>query len=118
MPKVKRDVDKKRLEWVKSAKKGLLMVFDDDIDPNFKIRSTVDPIRFILSITLRYPIAKEARRAVRFFIRTCASKGDCEVPVINITNSRVQAEILTKHRYRARDEKGKFYKQRFGGWAR
>jgi hypothetical protein len=110
------DSAKERLSWVKTAKTGMLLIFDDDIDSTFRIRSTVDPIRFILSISLRYPIAKEARKHVRAFIRTCAKEGDCEVPTIRITDRGIQAEILTKTRHRARDAKGKFVKQRFGGW--
>lgn len=91
------------------------MVLDDDIDPSFRIRPTVDPIRFIISIGLRFPLVKEARAPLRAFIRHCARKGDCEVPIINITKDRIQAEVFIKHRYRAKDAKGRFMKKRFGG---
>ena len=115
MSEVKRKIDRKRLEWVNDAKDTLLMVFGDDIDTNFKTRRTVDPLRFILSINLRYPMPKEARAPIRRFIRMYAEKYDCEVPVIKINKDRfIRAEVLTKHRHRARDAKGKYIKQRFG----
>lgn len=103
------------MAWVETARHGLLMILDTDIDPNFVVRPTVDPLRFILSITLRFPLAKAAREPLRGFIRSCARSGDCEVSTIKITDRSIHAEILTKHRHRSRDERGKFLKQRFGG---
>ena len=74
----------------------------------FKVFTTVDPLRFILKITLHIPLAKETRAPLRRYLRCWASEFSCELPVINIQNRWVQAEVLTQQRVWSRDAKGKF----------
>jgi hypothetical protein len=101
---------RERLQWVEHARKGVLdAVGDDVVKPEFQVFPTVDPLRFILKITLLRPLAKGTREPLRGYLRAWAQEYSCDVPVINITNAWVQAEILTQVRVWSRDAKtGKF----------
>jgi len=107
----KKHLAKTRLQWVEHARLGILSAVGEDVvKPQFRVFSTVDPLRFILSINLTLPLAKNTRKPLRDYIRAWAEEFGCEVPVIDIQNSRVQAEVLTKERVWSRDAKGKFTK--------
>jgi hypothetical protein len=101
---------RQRLQWVEHVRQGILAAVDEEvIDPTFQVFPTVDPIRFILKINLRLPIGKETREPLREYLRCWAREFSCDVPVINITNSWIQAEVLTQVRVWSRDAKtGKF----------
>jgi hypothetical protein len=101
-----------RLQWVELARQGILAAVGGDVvHSRFKVFPTVDPLRFILTISLKLPLAKKTRKPLRDFIRAWAGEFDCEVPIIDIQNFRVQAEVLTKRRVWSRDAKGKFKKE-------
>lgn len=108
---VSQEINAKRLSWVESARQGILSAIGDDfIHPQFQVFPTVDPIRFILKITLLVPLRKETKEALRDYLRGWAEEHDCELPVIRITNQWVQAEVLTRHRHLERDQHGRFKK--------
>jgi hypothetical protein len=109
MNAVQKKAAQKRLQWVEHARLGILSACGEDVvAPTFSVHPTVDPIRFILKITLRVPIAKGTREPLRTYIRCWAGEFDCEVPIFNITKRWIQAEVLTAQRVWSRDAKGKF----------
>ena len=100
---------RERLQWVERCRQGILSAIGDDVvDSQFKVFPTVDPLRFILKISLKIPLGKDTRAPLRTYIRCCADELDCEVPIINIQERWVQAEVLTKQRVWSRDAKGRF----------
>jgi len=114
---VSRKVDRDRLRWIEHARAGIIAAVGDVVRPNFRAFPTVDPLRFILKITLNRPFAKATRAPLRTYIRCWAKEFECEVPVIRITDKHVQAEILTRQRHWHRNSKGMFMKggkKRFG----
>lgn len=93
------------------ARKGILFAIGDDVvEPTFQVFPTVDPIRFILKVTLRLPLGKNTRAPLRTYLRCWAAEFNCELTIIDITKTRIQAEILTKTRKWSRDTKGRFKK--------
>jgi hypothetical protein len=101
-----------RLSWVEDARQGILRAIGDDVvQPLFKAHPTVDPLKYILRITLRHPLAKETRPHIRAYLRCMADATGCDVPVIRITDQWIQAEVLTVHRYWSRDDQGRFKKR-------
>jgi hypothetical protein len=112
---------RQRLQWVEHLRQGILAAIDEDVvDPSFQVFPTVDPIRFILKINLRLPIGKDTREPLRAYLRCWAREFSCDVPVINITDSWIQAEVLTQERVWSRDAKSGRFKggQRFERRAR
>jgi len=100
MSKVSQDILRKRLSWVENARQGMLRAMGDDfVDPTFQIFPTVDPIRVILKITLRMPVRKETREPIRQYLRYWAEENGCELPVIRIEDTHIQAEVLIQHRH-------------------
>lgn len=117
MTKVSREINRKRLRWVGHARDGVLSAIGDVVKPTFQVFPTVDPIRFILKIALNRPLAKATRPHLRTYLRCWAQEFECDIPVIRITDQRVQAEVLTKQRHWNRNSKGMFTKgkrNRFG----
>ena len=104
-------MSRKRLSWVEDARLGVLRAIGDDvINPQFLAFPTVDPLKFILKITLKHPLAKGTREPLRQYLRYWAEQNGCELPIIRINTFWVQAEILTQARVWSRDAKGKFQK--------
>jgi hypothetical protein len=100
---------KERLSWVEGARQGILSAIGDDIvQPQFKVFPTVDPLRFILKVTLSRPLAKKTREHFRAYLRCHAERHGCELPIIRITDQWIQAEVLTVSRVWSRDAGGKF----------
>jgi hypothetical protein len=104
-----------RLAWVEHARAGIVSAIGDVVDPTFKVIPTVDPLRFILKISLNHPLQKNTRAPLRTYIRVWAQQFGCDVPQINIGPQRVQAEVLTRERTWNRTGRGRFKpKQKFG----
>lgn len=101
---------RERLQWVEHARIGILAAIDEDvINPEFQVFPTVDPLRFILKITLLRPLGKATREPLRAYLRAWAQEFSCDIPIINITDFWVQGEVLTRQRTWSRDAKtGKF----------
>jgi len=100
---------RERLEWVEPAREGLLRALGEDImSPRISVFPTVDPLKLILKITFRRPIAKETREPLRTYLRCWADTYSCELPVIHITDRWAQAEVLIQQRVWSRDAKGRF----------
>ena len=108
MTKVDRGIDRKRLEWVGPARDGIIRACDDAVSETFHVYPTVDPLRFILKIPLRSPLAKGTRAPFRTYLRCWAEEHGCDIPVIRINDRYVQAEVLTRCRVWHRDQKGRF----------
>jgi hypothetical protein len=90
----------RRMEWVESARQGLLRALEEEVmDPVVEVFPTVDPLRVILKITLRRPVAKASRLHLRRYLRAWAEKYNCEIPNIAITDRWVQGNVLIKHRH-------------------
>lgn len=104
---------KHRLSWIENARQGLLGALGEDVmSPTVEVRHTIDPLKFILTITLLHPLAKGSREPVRVYLRGWAEMLDCHLPVINITDKLIRAEVLTEHRFTRKnvepgDEDGK-----------
>jgi hypothetical protein len=95
-----RDVVRRRLEWIEKAREGILAAVGDDvIDPTFKALPTSDPLKFFLEASLKRPLSKNTRTPLRQYIRIWAKMYDCEVPIINISDSGIKAEVYTKGRH-------------------
>lgn len=100
-----------RLSWVEDARQGILRAIGDDVvHPQFLAFPTVDPLKFMLKITLNRPLAKGTREPFRSYLRCWAEQQGCEVPIIRINDFWIQAEVLIQHRHWSRDAKGKFQK--------
>jgi hypothetical protein len=100
---------RKRLEWIDPAREGILKACGDDvINETFTVFPTVDPLRFILKISLRLPIGKKTREPLRAYLRCWAEDHGCDLPVIRINDRYVQAEVLTRSRTWNRDSLGRF----------
>lgn len=117
MTSAKEQLARQRLQWVEHARQGILAAVGDDVvHEQFKVYPTVDPLRFILKITLKIPLGKGTRTPLRNYLRLWAEEYSCELPRIDIQNNRVQAEILTQQRVWSRNEKGRFVRgKRFVG---
>jgi hypothetical protein len=104
----------KRLDWVEKARIGIIAAIDDAVDPTFKVFPTVDPLKFILKISLTRPLRKSTRDPLRQYLRCWAQEYGCDVPIINIENNRVQAQVLTRQKVWTRNAQGRFKpKERF-----
>lgn len=111
MPDVNRKAILERLAWVEPARLGLLSALGDDVmNPRIRVAPTVDPLKFILSVALRRPLAKETRPHLRAYLRCYAEMHRCELPIIRITDNRVQAEVLIQQRRWNRSADGRFKK--------
>jgi len=101
---------RQRLQWVEHARLGILSAVGDDvIRSQFQVYPTVDPLRFILKITLLHPLGKDTREPLRAYLRAWAQEFSCDVPIIDIHDGWIQAEVLTQTRTWSRDAKtGKF----------
>lgn len=109
MTSAKERLARERLQWVERCRQGILDAIGNDVvHEQFKVFPTVDPLRFILKISLKIPLGKKTRDPLRQYIRCCARELGCEVPIINIQNRWVQAEVLTQQRTWSRDAAGKF----------
>jgi hypothetical protein len=110
---VTQNIARKRLSWVDDARKGILQACGDDVvSETFHVFPTVDPIRFILKIPLKFPIGKNTRAPLRTYLRCWAEDHGCDVPVIRINDRHIQAEVLTQTRVWHRDQKGRFKPQK------
>jgi len=107
---VQEQITRKRLQWVEHARQGILSAIGDVVSPNFRVIPSVDPLKFILRIKLNRPLQKRTRSPLRTYIRCWAKEFECDVPIININDHHIQAEILTRQRKWTRDQKGKFYR--------
>jgi hypothetical protein len=105
-----RKAARERLSWVEDARQGILRAIGDVVHERFRAHPTVDPLKYLLRITLRYPLAKATRPHLRMYLRCMAETKGCEVPIIRITDKWIQAEVLTKSRYWSRDAQGRFIK--------
>jgi len=94
------------------ARDGIIRACDDAVSESVHVFPTVDPLCFILKITLRYPLAKGTRSPLRTYLRCWAEDHGCDVPVIRINDHYVQAEVLTRSRIWHRDQKGRFKPQK------
>ena len=110
MPSPSQQSAMRRLSWIEDARQGILRAVDDVVHEQFKAHPTVDPLKYILRITLRYPLAKATRPYLRQYLRCMAESNGCELPVISITDKWIQAEVLTRSRFWSRDAKGRFQK--------
>lgn len=111
MTSSKKHFAQQRLQWVEHARQGILAAVGDDVmDSQFKAYPTVDPLRFILKITLLRPLAKGTREPLRRYLRAWAKEFSCDVPIIDIQDGWVQAEVLTQTRVWSRNAKGMFTK--------
>jgi len=99
---------RQRLDWVELARAGIVSAVGEVVDPTFKVVPTVDPLKFILKITLRHPLQKNTRAPLRTYLRCWAKQYGCDVPIVNIGPSRVQAEVLTRERTWDRNARGRF----------
>ena len=100
---------KERLSWVEGARQGILRALDDEIvNPRFSVFPTVDPLRCILKITLKRPLAKATIPHLRRYLRCWAEQHGCELPIIRVNDGWVQAEVLTQQRVWSHDAKGQF----------
>ena len=109
---------RERLSWIEDLRIGILgAVGEDVVSPQFQAFPTVDPLKFLVKITLRRPLAKKTREPLRAYFRCQAEKHGCEAPIIRITDQWIQAEVLTVHRTWSRDAHGQFHKggRRFVG---
>lgn len=105
---VKQRILEKRFTWVKPAVQGMHRAIGDPIVSEIIIRPTVDPIRLILKLRLSRKIHKGTRSPLRTYLRCWAEMEGCEVPIINITDRCIQAEVLIQHRHWERDAHGRF----------
>jgi len=111
MPNVNRKAIRERLSWVEPARLGLLSALGDDVmNPRIRVAQTVDPLKLILSVALRRPLEKGTRPHLRTYLRCYAEAHGCELPIIRITNTRVQAEVLIQQRRWNRNADGRFKK--------
>lgn len=108
MTNVSQKIMKERLAWVERARRGLFDALEDSMHQQVRVYPTVDPLRFILKVTLNNPIAKASRAPLRQYLRCVAATSDCEIPSVNITDNWIQAEVLTQRRHVERDGKGRF----------
>jgi hypothetical protein len=114
MNPVDRQAALKRLEWVEKARLGIVAAIGDVVDPTFKVFPTVDPLKFILKISLNRPLSKATRDPLRTYVRLWAQEFGCDVPIINIGRDRVQAQVLTRQKVWDRNARGRFKpKERF-----
>ena len=105
---------KERLAWVEPARLGILSAIGEDmVHPQFKVYPTVDPLKVMLKIILLHPLSNKTRKHLRDYIRCRAESHGCDVPIINIHDRNIYAEVLLKTRVWNRNEKGKFVKRRF-----
>jgi len=112
MPNVTRSAIRRRLAWVESARLGLISALGDDVmHSRVRVTPTVDPLKLILSVALKIPLAKGTRPHLRTYLRCHAEMHGCELPIIRITDKRVQAEVLIESRYKPRDHLGRFKKR-------
>lgn len=118
MPTANQKTLRDRLSWVESARQGILSAIGDDVvDTRFTVHPTVDPLKLILKVTLRRPLAKNTKGHLRTYLRCHAESNGCELPTIKIKDSWIQAEVLIQSRHWSRDAKGKFLRggRRFTG---
>jgi hypothetical protein len=108
MSKISEQVLRARLQWVEYARVGILSAIEDKVNPTFQVFPTVDPLKVILKITVSRPLAKSTRSYFRTYIRCWASEFGCDVPIINIEDRHIQAEVLIVSRHWSRDATGKF----------
>ncbi len=109
MDHVSKKIIEKRFTWLEPARQGIIRAIGDPvIHEKMSIFSTVDPIRFILKLGLTRKISKATRDPLRTYLRCWAEMEGCELPIINITDRRIQAEVLIQHRHWERDAYGKF----------
>ena len=98
-----------RFTWVEPARQGIIRAIGDPIiHEKVGIFPTVDPIRLILKMSLRRRLHKGTRQPLRTYLRCWAEMEGCEVPIININDSCIQAEVLIQHRFWSRDAHGRF----------
>jgi hypothetical protein len=102
-------VIEKRFTWVEPARQGIVRAIGDPIiHETVGILPTVDPIRFILKLQLSRKLGKATRSPLRTYLRCWAEMEGCDLPIINITDRYIQAEVLIKHRQWERDTHGRF----------
>ena len=97
-----------RLKWVEDVRENLLFILEDKMDPVIHVIPTVDPLKLILKISLRRPLAKGSREPIRVFMRACAAAHGCELPIIRMEDNHIQAEVLIEERHWQRDRRGQF----------
>jgi hypothetical protein len=108
MDHVSKQIVEKRFAWVEPAKQGIHRAIGEPIIRSVSIHPTVDPIRLILKLGLTRRLQKSTRNPLRTYLRCWAEMEGCEVPIINITDRHIQAEVLIVHRFWERDAHGKF----------
>jgi len=101
-----------RFQWVEMARLGIVSALGDDVvSARFMVYPTVDPLRFILKITLHMPLVKGTRAPLRSYLRAWASEFSCDITTIDIQPRYIQAEVLTQSRVWSRDAKSGRFKQ-------
>ena len=109
MDHVSKKIIEKRLTWLEPARQGIIRAIGDPvIEERMGIFPTVDPIRLILKLRLTRKLSKATREPLRTYLRCWAEMEGCELPIINITDHYVQAEVLIGHRHWSRDAQGRF----------
>lgn len=87
-----------RLEWLKSAVRGLQMALGEDVvDFGVNVLEGADPISLIVTIPLKVPIQKGSRAPLRQYVREWAKTGDVEVSKIDICDRAVVMQVLIKY---------------------
>jgi hypothetical protein len=95
---ISQEILRERLSWIDSARNGILEAIEGKVDATFKVHPTVDPLKVILRINLYRPLCKNTREPLRTYLRLWAHKYDCRVPIVNINDKWIQAEVLIKSR--------------------
>jgi hypothetical protein len=109
MDHVNKKIIKKRFTWLEPARQGIIRAIGDPvIHEKMSILPTVDPIRLILKLRLTRKIGKATREPLRTYLRCWAEMEGCELPIININDNCIQAEVLIQHRHWERDAHGRF----------
>jgi hypothetical protein len=98
-----------RLDWLYQARDGAIRALGPDtIHDKILIQPTVDPIRIMVYLQLLHPLQGEIRQAFRDYFRAWAKEGDCEITNIDINDTYIKMQVLTKYRHARRDVHGRF----------
>lgn len=89
---------RKRLFWVESLRRGLMLLLGDDFLDTVQVHPTVDPLKVILKIPFHGRLPQTSRDPFRAYVRAWAEIGNCVVPRIDLLDRYAQAEVLIKHR--------------------
>lgn len=100
---------RERLAWLYQARDGAIRALGSDvIHGKVLVQPTVDPIRIMVYLQLLHPLSGPSRKAFRDYFRAWAKEGDCEITNIDINDTFVKMQVLTKYRHARRDDRGRF----------